>query len=84
MYTSFTGFSTILSKIKENFGLDNEVEDLIQRSAVFLMMLLILKDLELLEGVRDLIIDLHTNGVQLILASSASKVTIARVLIDLV
>jgi phosphoglycolate phosphatase-like HAD superfamily hydrolase len=45
---------------------------------------LILKDLELLEGVRDLIIDLHTNGVQLILASSASKVTIARVLIDLV
>jgi beta-phosphoglucomutase-like phosphatase (HAD superfamily) len=60
------------------------VEDLIQRSAVFLMMLLILKDLELLEGVRDLIIDLHTNGVQLILASSASKVTIARVLIDLV
>ena len=37
------------------------------------------KDLELLDGVRNLIVDLHQNGVQLILASSASKVTIERV-----
>ncbi len=36
-------------------------------------------DLELLEGVRTLIEDLHQNGIQLILASSASKVTIDRV-----
>lgn len=35
--------------------------------------------MELLEGVRNLIVDLHQNGVQLILASSASKVTIERV-----
>jgi len=35
--------------------------------------------LELIEGVRKLIIDLHGNGMQLILASSASKGTIERV-----
>jgi HAD superfamily hydrolase (TIGR01509 family) len=82
MYTSFTGFSTrnTFQKIKEIFGLDNEVEDLIQRKrSIFNDAFDTKKDLELLEGVRDLIIDLHTNGVQLILASSASKVTIARV-----
>jgi HAD superfamily hydrolase (TIGR01509 family) len=37
------------------------------------------EDLELLEGVRDLIEDLYQNGIQLIVASSASKVTIDRV-----
>jgi HAD superfamily hydrolase (TIGR01509 family) len=82
MYTSFTGFSTrnTFQKIKEIFGLENEVEDLIQRKrSIFNDAFDTKKDLELLEGVRDLIIDLHTNGVQLILASSASKVTIARV-----
>jgi hypothetical protein len=42
----------ILFKKKKNFGLDNEVEDLIQRKRSILMMLLILKDLELLEGPR--------------------------------
>jgi beta-phosphoglucomutase-like phosphatase (HAD superfamily) len=42
-------------------------------------MLLIL-DLELLEGVENLIVDFHNKGMQLILASSASKVTIERVL----
>ncbi len=44
------------------------------------MMLLIPKeDLYLLEGVEDLIKDLYANGIQIILASSASKVTIDRV-----
>ena len=37
------------------------------------------EDLDLLEGVKDLIKDLHANGIQLIVASSASKVTIDRV-----
>jgi HAD superfamily hydrolase (TIGR01509 family) len=37
------------------------------------------EDLELLEGVENLIKNLHDNGVELILASSASKVTIDRV-----
>lgn len=82
MYTSFTGFSTrnTFQKIKEIFGLDHEVEDLIQRKrSIFNDAFDTKKDLDLLEGVRDLIVDLHANGVQLILASSASKVTIARV-----
>ncbi len=37
------------------------------------------EDLVLLDGVEKLIKDLHSNGMQLIVASSASKVTIDRV-----
>lgn len=36
-------------------------------------------NLELMPGVKDLIIDLHTNGVTILLASSSSKIKIARV-----
>lgn len=82
MYTSFTGFSTrnTFQKVKETFGLEHEVEDLIQRKrTIFNDAFDTKKDLELLDGVRELIKDLHQNGIQLILASSASKVTIARV-----
>ena len=82
MYTSFTGFSTrnTFQKLKETFGLDHEVEDLIQsKRTIFNDAFDTKEDLELLDGVRELIMDLHTNGVQLILASSASKVTIERV-----
>ena len=82
MYTSFTGFSTrnVFEKVKETFDLDHELEDLIQRKrAIFNDAFDTKEDLELLDGVRELIMDLHTNGVQLILASSASKVTIERV-----
>lgn len=82
LYTSFTGNSTrnIFQKIKDIFKLENEVEDLIQRKrSIFNDAFDTKKDLELLDGVRNLILDLHKNGVQLILASSASKVTIDRV-----
>lgn len=82
LYTSFTGNSTrnTFQKLKEIFQLENEVEDLIQRKrSIFNDAFDTKKDLELLEGVRNLIVDLHKNGVQLILASSASKVTIERV-----
>lgn len=82
LYTSFTGNSTrnIFQKIKDIFKLENEVEDLIQRKrSIFNDAFDTKKDLELLDGVRNLIVDLHQNGVQLILASSASKVTIERV-----
>lgn len=82
LYTSFTGNSTrnIFQKIKDIFKLENEVEDLIQRKrSIFNDAFDTKKDLELLDGVRNLIVDLHKNGVQLILASSASKVTIDRV-----
>lgn len=82
MYTSFTGFSTrnTFQKLKKKFPIDIEVEDLIQRKrTIFNDAFDTKKDLELLEGVETLIKDLHHNGMQLIVASSASKVTIDRV-----
>lgn len=82
MYTSFTGNSTrnTFQKIKNIFNLDADVEVLIQRKRTIFNDAFDTKaDLELLEGVRELIEDLYNNGIQLILASSASKVTIDRV-----
>jgi len=82
IYASFTGFSTrnTFQKLKELFPLDNEVEDLIQRKrTIFNDAFDNKKDLTLLDGVEKLIKDLHSNGMQLIVASSASKVTIDRV-----
>ena len=82
MYTSFTGFSTrnTFQTLKEAFQLNHNVEDLIQRKRnIFNDAFDSKEDLELLEGVGKLIKDLHENGMQLILASSASKVTIERV-----
>jgi HAD superfamily hydrolase (TIGR01509 family) len=82
MYTSFTGFSTrnTFQTLKEAFQLSHNVEDLIQRKRnIFNDAFDSKADLELLEGVEILIKELHQNGMQLILASSASKVTIERV-----
>lgn len=82
LYTSFTGNSTrnIFQKLKDIFQLEQDVEDLIQRKrSIFNDAFDTKKDLELLEGVRNLIEDLHQNEVQLILASSASKATIERI-----
>lgn len=82
MYTSFTGFSTrnMFQKLKEVFVIEQEIEDLIRRKRIIFNDAFDSKaDLELLEGVEKLIKELHQNGMQLILASSASKVTIERV-----
>jgi len=82
MYTSFTGLSTrnTFQKLKEHFQLEQEVEDLILRKrSIFNDAFDSKKDLSLLEGVEKLIKDFHHNGMQLIVASSASKVTIDRV-----
>ncbi|MDI1304830.1 MAG: HAD family hydrolase [bacterium] len=82
LYTSFTGNSTrnIFQKLKEKFNLEHDVEDLILRKrSIFNDAFDSKEDLELLEGVENLIKELHENGIQLILASSASKVTIERV-----
>lgn len=82
MYTSFTGLSTrnTFQKLKERFEINEEVEDLIQRKrSIFNDAFDTKEDLELLEGVEHLIKDFHQNGMQLIVASSASKVTIERV-----
>ncbi|MBA9074053.1 HAD superfamily hydrolase (TIGR01509 family) [Flavobacterium gossypii] len=82
MFATFTGNSTrnVFQKLKHAFGLDHDVEDLIQRKRnIFNDAFDTKKDLHLLEGVEDLIKDLYQNGIQLIVASSASKVTIERV-----
>jgi len=82
MFTSFMGNSTrnTFQKLKELFPIDGEVEDLIQRKRTLFNDAFDSKeDLYLIEGVEQLIQDLHRNGMQLILASSAAKVTIERV-----
>ena len=82
MYASCTGLSTrnTFQKLKEVFTIELEVEDLIQRKRTIFNDAFDSKaDLELLDGVEVLIKNLHQSGIQLILASSASKVTISRV-----
>ena len=82
MYRSFTGNSTrnIFQKLKSQFDLQEDVEDLILRKRHLFNEAFDLKeDLYLIEGVEELIKDLHANGIQLIVASSASNVTINRV-----
>lgn len=82
MYRSFTGNSTrnIFQKLKAQFDLKYDVEDLILRKRHLFNEAFDLKeDLYLIEGVEELIKDLHANGMQLIVASSASNVTINRV-----
>ncbi len=82
MFTSFMGNSTrnTFQKLKELFPIDGEVEDLIQRKRTLFNDAFDSKeDLYLIAGVEQLIQDLHRNGMQLILASSAAKVTIERV-----
>jgi HAD superfamily hydrolase (TIGR01509 family) len=82
MYASFTGNSTknVYQRLKETFDILDEVENLVQKKrSLFNDAFDEKEDLDLLPGVRELIVDLHSNGMQLILASSASKVTIERV-----
>ena len=82
MYRSFTGNSTrnIFQKLKAQLDLQEDVEDLILRKrSLFNEAFDLKEDLYLIEGVENLIKDLHANGIQLIVASSASNVTINRV-----
>lgn len=82
MYATFTGNSTrnVFQKLKDSFNLQDDVEDLILRKRHLFNEAFDTKpDLELIEGVLALIQELHQNGIQLILASSASKSTINRV-----
>jgi HAD superfamily hydrolase (TIGR01509 family) len=82
LFTSFTGNSTrnVFQRVNSIFNLNADVEELILRKrTIFNDAFDHKEDLELLEGVENLIKNLHDNGVELILASSASKVTIDRV-----
>jgi len=82
IYATFTGNSTrnVFQKLKALFNLDEDVEDLILRKRFLFNDAFDSKpDLFLIDGVEDLIKDLFANGIQLIVASSASKSTINRV-----
>lgn len=82
MYASFTGNSTknIFERLKEQFNLNEDVQTLVEtKRNLFNDAFDSKEDLYLLDGVEDLIKDLHKNGMQLILASSSATVTIDRI-----
>lgn len=82
MYASFTGNSTknIYEKLKKQFQLEANVLTLVEaKRQLFNEAFDQKEDLYLLDGVLDLIQDLHQNGMQLVLASSSAKVTIERI-----
>lgn len=82
MYASFTGGSTknIYTIIKEHFNLEQDVETLVnEKRDLFNDAFDNKEDLYLIDGVEDLIKDLHSNGIQLVLASSSANVTIERI-----
>ncbi|QNE40074.1 HAD family hydrolase [Hymenobacter sp. NBH84] len=82
-YAGFTGSSTknVYQQLKQRYGLAAEIDDLMARKREFFNRAFDEKpDLYLLGTVRALIEDLHAHDFQLILASSASKGTIGRVM----
>lgn len=82
MYASFTGGSTknIYAKIKTHFNIEEELETLVQcKRTLFNAAFDNKEDLFLLEGVEDLIKELHSKGMQLVLASSSANETINRI-----
>lgn len=82
MFATFTGNSTknVFEKIKSHFGIEDDIDSLVQKKrSLFNDAFDTKEDLFLLDGVEELIEQLHQNGIQLILASSSSKVTINRV-----
>ncbi len=82
MYASFTGNSTknIYQRLKTIFNLEQDVQTLVETKRSFFDKAFDSKeDLFLLEGVEDLIKELHCNGIQLVLASSSANVTINKI-----
>ena len=81
-YATFLGQSTrnVFQWLKQEHGLPQDVEVLVQRKReLFNEVFDTDAALDLLPGVRQLIEDLRRHNVQLVVASSASKATIARV-----
>lgn len=82
MYASFTGNSTknIYQKLKDSFKLDESIEDLVQvKRSLFNEAFDLKEDLFLIDGVENLIQELHQADIQMVLASSSAHVTIQRV-----
>lgn len=81
-YASFTGNSTknIYERLKNIFNLEQDVQTLVEtKRQLFNDAFDNKEDLYLLEGVEDLIKDLHAKGMQLVLASSSANITIERI-----
>ena len=82
LYTSFTGQSTIniCKRIVNHFNLDFAPEYLVKlKRQHFKYLFDNDTDLQLIDGVLDLIKDYHNNGMQLVVASSASMPNIDRI-----
>ncbi|WP_112086883.1 HAD family hydrolase [Flavobacterium lacus] len=82
MYASFTGNSTknIYERLKGIYNLKEDVQTLVEtKRNLFNEAFDQKEDLYLLDGVEDLIQELHFNGMQLVLASSSANVTIQRI-----
>jgi len=82
IFATFTGNSNkmIYQKLKDRFQLSHNIEDLIfAKNTLFIDAFDKKEDLHLMPGVKDLIIDLHQNGVQLIVASSSEMEIINKV-----
>ena len=82
IFATFTGNSNkmIYQKIKDRFQLDDEIEDLIAAKNKLLIEAFDRKeDLQLMPGVKDLIVDLYDNGMQLVVASSSEMEIIDKV-----
>jgi beta-phosphoglucomutase len=81
-YASFLGSSTrnVFQRLKQKYNLPQEIDELMKRKReLFNKAFDESTTLDLLGNVRALIEDLQQHGVQMVLASSASKATIARV-----
>jgi|SRR5690606_12882921 beta-phosphoglucomutase len=79
MYSSFIGSSTknIYKYIKDHFHLSHTTDDLVGRKReLFNTAFEEATHLKLIDGVLDLIKDLHQNQIQLIVASSSAHITI--------
>ena len=82
MYASFTGNSTknIYQKLKLIYNLQQPVDELvIRKRSIFNDAFEQKSDLQLLDGVLNLIQELYNNGIQLVLASSSANVTINKI-----
>ena len=82
LYASFLGSSTrnVFQQLKQEFNLPQEVEALLLRKReLFNQAFDTDASLDLLPGVRALIEDIQQHGLQVVVASSASKATIGRV-----
>lgn len=82
IFATFTGNSNkmIYQKLKDRFQLPHKIEDLIlAKNNLFIDAFDKKEDLHLMPGVKDLIVDLHKNGIQLIVASSSEMEIIDKV-----